>query len=52
MLSFSKGSTIEIYEILNDGIKVFTNFNIFGVISSIQVCQLPVSFFIFDRFSF
>ncbi|GAA5808539.1 hypothetical protein MFLAVUS_001930 [Mucor flavus] len=35
-----KGSTVEIYTIMADGIKLFNQFSIFGVISSVQMCNL------------
>lgn len=40
---FSKGSTIEVYSILADGIKLATEFSIYGFISKIQACTIPVS---------
>lgn len=42
-LSFSKGSIIEVYSILADGIKLATEFSIYGAISKIQTCTIPVS---------
>ncbi|KAI8636915.1 CPSF A subunit region-domain-containing protein [Parasitella parasitica] len=40
-LIICKGSTIEIYSILSDGIKLATDFSIYGVISKIQACTIP-----------
>ncbi|CAO0790870.1 unnamed protein product [Mucor circinelloides] len=36
-----KGSTIEVYSILADGIKLATEFSIYGVISKMQTCTIP-----------
>lgn len=44
MLNNSKGSTVEIYIIMREGVKTFTQFNIWGVISSMQTCNIPVKF--------
>ncbi|RCH97919.1 DNA damage-binding protein 1a, partial [Rhizopus stolonifer] len=40
-LIVSKGSTIEIYSILNEGIKLLTHFSIYGVVDRLSVCHLP-----------
>lgn len=37
-----KGSTIEIYSVMLDGLKLLLQFDIFGTISNIEVIQMPV----------
>ncbi|CAO3619548.1 unnamed protein product [Mucor hiemalis] len=36
-----KGSTVEVYNIRKDGIKLFAQFNIYGVISCMKTCTIP-----------
>ncbi|KAG0745943.1 hypothetical protein G6F57_002896 [Rhizopus arrhizus] len=36
-----KGSTVEIYKVMLDGIKLFMEFSIYGTIRNLQVIQLP-----------
>ncbi|KAI8328162.1 CPSF A subunit region-domain-containing protein [Choanephora cucurbitarum] len=40
-LLVSKGSTVEVYTILADGIKLSTEFSVYGVIDKLEICQIP-----------